>query len=119
MAPAARSTDARDCLTTLASIRSETPGPSGEALSRAIASWGVQLIAGPDKNRALRDYRALQTRFVSILADQQPTILTTRLGGRGQRSYYRIRVAFDQRSQADGLCRRLRQAGGSCLATRN
>ncbi|WP_192847094.1 lytic transglycosylase domain-containing protein [Aureimonas sp. AU4] len=116
--PGGREEDTRDCLTTLASI-ARVPGPGGEVLARVIAPWGVQLIAGPNKEQALRQYRALQVRFGRVLADQQPTILTTRLGGRGQRSYYRIRVAFDQRSQADGLCRRLRQAGGSCLSTRN
>lgn len=118
-APEDVAVDARDCLATLAALQREKPGQGGETLTRAIAPWGVQLIAGPNKDRALENYRALQSRFGRILADQQPTILTTRLGGRGQRSYYRIRVAFERRAQADGLCRRLRAAGGSCLATKN
>ena len=110
---------AADCLTTLAAIRTENPKTAGEGLRQVIAPWGIQLIAGPSKSEALRDYESLQLRYRSVLGDLQPTILTTRLGGRGQRSYYRIRVAFEDRASASGLCRRLKQAGGQCLLVRN
>ena len=110
---------ATDCLATLADIRRSDPSPLRSAFAEATLPWGVQLVAGPNKERALADYRSLQGRLGTVLADHQPTVLTTRLGGRGTRSYYRIRVAFDRRAEADGLCRRMRASGASCLTVRN
>lgn len=108
-----------DCLTTLAAIQASPPTRLRSALAEAIAPWGVQLVAGPNKAKALADYQALQGRLGKLLADHQPTVLTTQLGGRGQRSYYRIRVAFPDRASATRLCGRMRAAGAPCLIARN
>jgi hypothetical protein len=108
-----------NCLATLAAIQASNPRETRSALAEAIAPWGVQLVAGPNKARALDDYRALQGRVGALLTGHQPTVITTRLGGRGARSYYRIRVAFDDRASADRLCRRMRSGGAACLTVRN
>ncbi|KAB0677528.1 lytic transglycosylase domain-containing protein [Aureimonas leprariae] len=108
-----------DCLTTLASLRVEDAPSSGGALAEATLPWGVQLVAGPRKAKALQDYAILQRQYASVLADHDPTVIATRLGGRGNRSYYRIRIAFERRTSADGLCRQMRKAGAACLTVRN
>lgn len=108
-----------DCLTTLAAIQTASPPKTRSALAEAIAPWGVQLVAGPDKARALDAYRSLQGRLGTLLRDHQPVVLTTQLGGRGQRSYYRVRIAFPDRASATRLCGRMRAAGAACLTTRN
>lgn len=108
-----------DCLTTLASLRAEDGSSSRGALAQATLPWGVQLVAGPSKAKALKEYAALQRQHAGILADYGPTVIATKLGGRGNRTYYRIRVAFERRAGADGLCRQMRKAGASCLSVRN
>ncbi len=108
-----------DCLTTLASLRAGGEPPSRGGLAEATLPWGVQLVAGPSKAKALKDYAGLQQRYAGILADHSPTVITTKLGGRGDRSFYRIRIAFETRGSADRLCQRMRRAGAPCLSVRN
>lgn len=110
---------AGDCLTTLAAIQTREPSKIGNLLAEAIAPWGVQLVAGPDKTRALAQYQAMQDRLRGVLEGHRPTVITTRLGGRGQRHFYRVRIAFDDRGSATRLCGRMRAAGASCLIVRN
>lgn len=119
LSPAASTSATDTCLTTLASLRAVERVPVRGGLAEAMLPWGVQLVAGPSKARALDAYTVLQQRHGSLLAGHGPTVITTRLGGRGNRSYYRIRVAFETRKQADRLCRDMRKAGGSCLSVRN
>lgn len=110
---------AETCLTTLASLRTTERWPMRGGLAEATLPWGVQLVAGPNKAKALGAYTVLQQRHATILAGQSPMVITTQLGGRGNRSYYRVRVAFETRGQADKLCRAMRKAGASCLSVRN
>lgn len=112
-------TPPRACREVLAEIRVTAPQAPGTGIEGVVARWGVQLVGGPNKDRALKDFARLQKRFGKVLGGHQPTILTTRLGGRGARKFYRIRVAFEGRRDAEKLCRRLRAAGGSCLAVPN
>jgi hypothetical protein len=38
---------------------------------------------------------------------------------RGTRTFYQVRIGSDTRAEADGLCNRIRGAGGACLVLRN
>lgn len=110
-----------DCLTTLASIAAgPIPADGGESvLQAAIAPWGIQLAGGFTKSDVLEKFSRMQARHARVLGDHLPTVISTRLGGRGRRHFYRIRIAFDTKASAQTLCGRLRADGGECLLVRN
>lgn len=109
-----------DCLLEVATIRAEVPGGStGSPYEGVLRPWGVQLSGNYSKAVALRTFDRMRSRYARVIGDAQPLVIGTRVGGRGPRRYYRVRIAFDTRQEANALCRRLRAAGGSCLVQRN
>src|SRR5262249_44687976 len=85
----------------------------------AAKVWGVQLAAGFSKDNALAAYSRAMSRLGEVLHGQDPSILSTLLRNRGTRPFYQVRVGADTRAEADGLCGRIRKAGGACLVLRN
>ncbi len=109
---------ATDCLATLADIRRSDPSPLRSAFAEATLPWGVQLVAGPNKERALADYRTLQS--ARNRARRPPADGAHHAARRtGHPLLLSHKVAFDRRAEADGLCRRMRASGASCLTVRN
>lgn len=106
------------CLTVVASIRTEVPSSEG-LYDGPMAPWGVQLAGNYSKTRVLASFARLQSRHARVLADFQPLVIGTRVGGRGPRRFYRVRIPMETRKEANALCRRLRVDGGSCLVQRN
>lgn len=106
------------CLTVVASIRTEVPAAEG-LYDGPMAPWGVQLAGNYSKTRVLASFERLQSRHARVLADLQPLVIGTRVGGRGPRRFYRVRIPMETRNEANALCRRLRADGGSCLVQRN
>lgn len=104
----------------LIALVKRAPAPFIEALESkvheaAIQPWGVQLSANFDRSRALASYSRLASRYASVLSDEPPMILRTRLRSRGTRSLYQVRVGAGTRNQADQICDRIRRAGGPCM----
>lgn len=109
---------AESCMVTLASIRKGHPGPDDE-MSQLFAPWGVQVSGNHSRSVALASYRRVAARHRAVLGDQRPMIIATRLGGRGNRTFYRVRLPAETRAQANALCNRLRNAGGACIVMPN
>jgi len=85
----------------------------------ASSAWGVQVSAGFSRERVLESYSTIESRHRGSLAGLDPIILQTVLRSRGTRPFYQVRVGADTRLEADGLCARIRRAGGACLVLRN
>jgi Transglycosylase SLT domain len=81
--------------------------------------WGLQLAGNWSEAKALSDYQQLQKRFSRVLGDRAPTIIRSRMAGRGLAPWYLVRVAESTRDRANQLCARLESIGGSCLVFRN
>jgi hypothetical protein len=81
--------------------------------------WGVQLAAGFSRVRAMAMYARAIRRLGSVIGDRDPSLLGSVLRSRGTRTFYQVRVGADTRGEADGLCNRIRRAGGACLVLRN
>lgn len=81
----------------------------------AAKSWGVQLAAGFDRNRALAMYSRAVTRLGGVIGDRDPSLLSSVIRSRGTRVFYQVRIGTDTRSEADDLCGRIRKAGGACF----
>jgi Transglycosylase SLT domain/SPOR domain len=85
----------------------------------AVKPWGVQLAAGFSKDNALAAYSRAMTRLGAVLEGHDPSILSTLQRSRGTRAFYQVRIGAETRPDADGLCAKIRRAGGACLVLRN
>jgi Transglycosylase SLT domain/SPOR domain len=112
-----------NCAELMALLR-RAPNPFVEQLEVrvnlvAARPWGVQLSAGFSRERALASYAGLANRYGDMLAGHDPSIQSTVLRSRGTRAFYQVRIGTDTRADADGLCGKIRRAGGACLVLRN
>jgi hypothetical protein len=85
----------------------------------AAKLWGVQLAAGFDRNKALAMYSRAIKRLSTVIGDQDPSLLSSVMRNRGNRTFYQVRIGADTRPAADDLCNRIRRAGGACFVLRN
>jgi hypothetical protein len=81
------------------------------------AAWGIQLIGSASQTTALASFQQLQRTYKSLLGARQPLVIRSKVGTSA--FWYRVRLAFDSRGDAEKLCSRLRAIGGSCLVQRN
>lgn len=85
----------------------------------AAKVWGVQLAAGFSRDKALAMYARAMKRLSTVIGDQDPSLLSSRLRTRGSATFYQVRIGADTRPEADGLCSRIRKAGGACFVLKN
>ena len=85
----------------------------------AAKLWGVQLAAGFNRDQALAMYSRAMKRLGSVIGDQDPSLLSSRLRSRGTNLFYQVRIGADTRLEADGLCARIRKVGGACFVLKN
>jgi transglycosylase-like protein with SLT domain/sporulation related protein len=85
----------------------------------AAKLWGVQLAAGFSRDKALAMYSRAMKRLSSVIGNQDPSLLSSRLRTRGAATFYQVRIGANTRPEADNLCNRIRQAGGACFVLRN
>lgn len=111
---------AEPCLVTVASLRKGAPAPAaGEPVNPLFAPWGAQISGNYSREIALASFRREAARHPQVFADQTPVIVATRGGGRGPRTFYRVRLPAQTKQEAMRICDRLRRAGGACLALPN
>jgi hypothetical protein len=82
-------------------------------------TWGVQLAAGFDRNKALAMYGRAIRSLGPVIGDHDPSILSSVQRSRGAHAFYQVRIGADTRAEADDLCGRIRKAGGACFVLRN
>jgi Transglycosylase SLT domain/SPOR domain len=85
----------------------------------AAKLWGVQLAAGFSRDKALAMYSRAMKRLSTVIGDQDPSLLMSRMNSRGTQMFYQVRIGADTRPAADDLCNRIRRAGGACFVLRN
>lgn len=107
------------CLKTVASLRKGAPPPAAGEINELFAPWGVQISGNYVRDIALASFRRAAAKYPAVFADHRPVIIATRVGGRGYRVFYRVRLPAQTRAEANQICARLRKAGGSCLALPN
>ncbi len=111
------------CRELMALLR-RAPNPFVAGLEQHIALaaaklWGVQLAAGFSRDKALAMYARAVKRLSTVIGDQDPSLLSSRMLNRGTRLFYQVRIGADTRPAADDLCNRIRKAGGACFVLRN
>jgi len=118
--PSAPPTSCRD----LIALLKRAPNPFVTQLEQhielaAAKLWGVQLAAGFDRNKALAMYARAIKGLAAIIADRDPSLLSSVIRTRGTHLFYQVRIGADTRPEADDLCNRIRRAGGACFVLRN
>ncbi|MFQ0813542.1 lytic transglycosylase [Brucella anthropi] len=80
--------------------------------------WGIQVAGNFRRSAAVSQWSRLRKQFSAVLAGHDPVIsrIRTPIGRRG---IYAVRIGADSRGEADGICARLRAAGGACIVSRN
>ncbi len=63
--------------------------------------------------------RGCRNKYAAILGGREPTVLRSRMAGRGTAAWSRVRVDAQSRDEAEKLCARLKAAGGACMVLRN
>jgi hypothetical protein len=84
-----------------------------------LKPWAVQLSAGFSRERVLAAYAVIATRYATLLADKDTTIVSSVFRSRGTEAFYQVRVGTDTLESANGLCTEIRRAGGACMVLRN
>lgn len=111
------------CLPTLAMLRHPSQGrqAAGPALPlpAIFAPWGVQVSGNFSKAVALAGFQRVRARHAAIIGSLSPMVIGTRLGGRGTRAFYRVRLPAETRVAAETLCAKLRAADGACIVLKN
>lgn len=105
------------CLLVTALLR--RPGEVLANVQGPFAPWGVQLAGHFSRAVALASYSRARQRLGGILGNVQPLIMGSRLRSRGTATYWRVRVPAQTRGAAEGLCDRIRAAGGACVVLSN
>jgi hypothetical protein len=91
------------------------PAPSGGG---STGGYVVQVSSQKNEADAQASYRALQSKFPTVLGSRAPLIKRADLGDKGV--YYRAMVGpFGSQDEATQLCGSLKTAGGQCVVQRN
>jgi hypothetical protein len=110
--------------TDMVALLRQAPNPFVEGLQERInlvaaSPWGIALGAGFSRERILAAYSDVFKRFSEILTGHDPSILAGIARNRGTKPFYQVRVGAETRESANGLCTRIRRAGGACFVLRN
>ena len=82
-----------------------------------VKPWGVEVVGGPTREKALARFREWRSQYARIVADREPHVVVR--GIIGQMGAVRVRVGEDTRTGAAKLCAALRAAGTYCDVLRN
>lgn len=78
----------------------------------------VQVASQKTEEDAQASFKSLQAKYPNVLSGRQPLIRKIDLGERG--TFYRVQVGpFASADAANGLCDKLKEAGGQCIVQRN
>jgi hypothetical protein len=84
--------------------------------SPAWGPWGVQLAGNWSEGGVLAAYERLRRKYSAVLGDRLPLVMYAR---RGAGATFIVRVSEKSRAEANGLCGKLRAAGGACIVVPN
>ena len=90
--------------------------PASRPGTNESGNWVVQLSAQRTEEEAHSAFRAAQAKY-AVLAGYQVLIRKKELGGRGV--FYAAQVGPLARDEANGLCSRIKSAGGKCFTQEN
>jgi hypothetical protein len=82
-------------------------------------TWGVQLAGNWSEKKALATFAGLKKKYPKILGDRAPKVVAVKGSGKSAAKKTLVRLAANTRSEAEELCKALKQAGGNCTVTKD
>ncbi|MHA6643401.1 SPOR domain-containing protein [Mesorhizobium sp. A623] len=82
----------------------------------ASGSWSMQIASQPNEESAQASYKALASRYASVLDGHQANIVKAEIAGKG--TFYRVRIPANSRNDAITLCESYKAAGGNCFVSK-
>jgi hypothetical protein len=79
----------------------------------------MQVTAYWTESGAWLRYRLIQKQYAALIGDREPIVIRSRGIGLGSAIRYNIRIADNDRTYLEKLCRKLIAAGGACLVLEN
>jgi soluble lytic murein transglycosylase-like protein len=104
------------------SERAGTSRPNPEPaniVQRVAATWIALLTGNWSQQRAYTVYAGLQKKYPKVLGQRSPTVRVAKAPGKRSGPKTVVRLMADSRAEAEQLCSRLREAGGSCTVQRD
>jgi len=99
----------------LSSNQTQTPPPRNTAVAGGFV---VQVASQRSEGDAQASYRALQTKYPTVLGNRDAVIRKADLGEKG--TFYRAQIGpFTSMAEASELCSSLKSVGGQCVVQKN
>jgi soluble lytic murein transglycosylase-like protein len=83
-----------------------------------VKPWGIQVAGNFRRSAAMARWTRVKARYPKLLASYEPVVSRVRTP-MGRRGIYAVRIGADSRTDANRICRTLREAGGSCVVLKN
>ena len=101
-----------------ASVAVASSNPINVAPSAPLGTseWRVQIASVPDAAAARSVYARMSEQYASLLNGRSVDFPVATIENRG--TFHRVQIETAGRNDANALCDRLKQAGGSCFVTR-
>jgi hypothetical protein len=81
--------------------------------------WRVQLAGDWTEKKALARVADLKKKYPKILGKASPKVVAVKGAGKSAAKKTLVRLAADTRSEAEELCKRLKEAGGNCTVLKD
>jgi cell division septation protein DedD len=95
---------------------SEEPAAAAAEAEPAPTGWSVQISSAVEEDLAWGIWKKLKAKH-QLLSDQKAIVIKADLGKKG--IFYRLRLAgFDDRSEAQSMCGKLKSRGVSCFVSK-
>jgi Transglycosylase SLT domain/SPOR domain len=88
-------------------------------VERVAATWIALLTGNWSQQRAYTVYASLQKKYPKVLGQRSPTVRVAKAAGKRSAPKTLVRLMAESRAEAEQLCSRLREAGGSCTVQRD
>ena len=96
------------------------PEPEPVNIVQHVAATWIALLTGNwSQQRAHTVYASLQKKYPKVLGRRSPTVRLAKASGKRSTPKTLVRLIADSRAEAEQLCSRLREAGGSCTVRRD
>lgn len=103
----------------LAEIREqERKAAAREAAERAKATWVALLTGEWTQSKARTVVAKLQKKYPKVLGRHEPVVRVAKASGKRPPKAH-VRIVADTRAEAQALCKRLKEAGGSCVVEKS
>lgn len=105
--------------TQVAAVAPQSQSPQITESAGGTGAFFVQIAARNDQEAAVAAFATLQQKYSAVIGNYSPSVRKVDLGAKGV--WYRLLVGpVDSKSEADGLCERLKGAGmKSCFSRKD